>query len=170
MDRDDFIEHLERNATRIDHAWKLQVPMISLKKGYVFFDDGDHILIRYNSEKGFFNFTSERYTSACFFSGKIETSESGSDLRGVYRFPAFMEFPKYIVLAFATYLILYFIYLVLSGSVTLIDSIVFALSLPVLGAAATWYGNVSAFTSIFARSTMKKVDALFAKYVEGRQP
>ena len=166
QNRSAFVEYLERNATRIESAWKLQIPLLSSKKGYVFFEDEKRILIRYNSEKGFFNFTSERFTSACFFSGKIENDGTGNVLRGSYRFPAFMEFPKYLLLMGAVFSVFSFVYLVVSGSATFVDSIILVLGLLFLGAAASWYGNVSASTSIFARNTMKKVDALLAEYAD----
>ena len=166
QNRSAFVEYLERNATRIESAWKLQIPLLSSKKGYVFFEDEKRILIRYNSEKGFFNFTSERFTSACFFSGKIENDGTGNVLRGRYRFPAFMEFPKYLLLMGAVFSVFSFVYLVVSGSATFVDSIILVLGLLFLGAAASWYGDVSASTSIFARNTMKKVDALLAEYAD----
>ena len=166
QNRSAFVEYLERNATRIESAWKLEIPLFSSKKGYVFFEDEKRILIRYNSERGFFNFTRERFTSTCFFSGKIENDGTGNVLRGSYRFPAFMEFPRYVILTGAVYLVFYFGYLVVSGSVTWVDSIIFVGGLLFFYAGAKLYGNVSAPISILARITMKKVDALLAEYAD----
>lgn len=160
-DRNAFIEYLEQNAARIDSALKLQVPLLSRKKGYVFFEDEKRILIRYNSENPI------GFTSLCFLSGNVESDGARNVLRGSYRFPALLEFPKYFLLAFAVIWVLYFGYLVVSSSPKLIeDTVVFALGLLVLGAGAMWFGNVSA--SFFARSTMKKVGDLLARYSEQR--
>ena len=156
-DRRAFIDYLERNAARIDSAFKLQIPLLSRKKGYVFFEDEKRILIRYNSEKPI------GFTSLCFLSAKVESDGARNILRGSYRFPTLLEFPKYFLPAFAVIWIFYFGYLVISGSPKLIeDTVVFVLGLLVIGAGAAWFGNVSA--SFFARNTMKKVGELLAQF------
>lgn len=153
-----FIEYLEQNATRVESIFKLQIPLLSLKKGYVFFEHNGRVLIRYNSEK------SVNFTSLCFFSGKVEIKGSETVLRGSYRFPSFLEVPKYFLLTFAIIWILYFGYLGVTNSLTLIeDSIIFICGVFFFGAGAIWFGNVS--VSIFARKMMQKTEKLFERYL-----
>ena len=127
QNRSAFVEYLERNATRIDSAWRLQIPLLSPKRGYVFFEDEKRILIRYNTEKPF-SFTIEGFTSACFFSGNVENDGTGEVLRGSYRFPACMDVPTYLLLMCAVFSVFSFVYLVVSGSATFVDSIILVLA------------------------------------------
>ncbi|MEO0627843.1 MAG: hypothetical protein AAFY91_12695 [Bacteroidota bacterium] len=154
-----FINYLDQNAARTESVLKFQIPLLSRKTGYVFFRNEKRILIRYNSERllGF--------TSLCFFSGKIESDGNQYRLRGSYRFPTFLEVPKYLVLAFTVIWTIFFGYLVVTGSPKLIeDTVVFVLGLFVLGVGSTLFGNVS--ISFFARNSMKKVNDLLARFSE----
>ena len=156
-DRRNFVEYLESHATRVKSAAKLQIPLLSRKKGLVFYENANRVLIRYNSEKIF------GFTSVCFLDASVENDGVKDFVRGAYRFPAFLEFPKYVILTFLAIWVLYFGYLIGFGEPDFLeDSIIFVGGVVFLCAGAMWFGNVSA--SFFARNTMRKVDALLAGY------
>ena len=156
-DRRSFVEYLESHATRIKSAANLQSPLLSRKKGLVFYENASRVLIRYNSEKVF------GFTSACFLDASLENDGVKDFVRGTYRFPGFLEFPKYVILAFLAIWVLYFGYLISFGEPDLLeDSIIFVGGVIFLCAGAMWFGNVSA--SFFARSTIREIDALLAGY------
>ncbi|MEM6538726.1 MAG: hypothetical protein AAF668_13480 [Pseudomonadota bacterium] len=158
-DRANFLSFLERNARRIDSRAKLQVPLLSRQKGFVFFEDKGSLTIRHNSQ-GIIS-----TTSLCYFSGKIERHDGVNKLVGYFRFPWFVEVPKYLVLIFAIVWIFYFANrIVFQSPLPAIDWIVGILGLGFFGLAGAFFGNVSA--SFLALNLMRKVDSLLAGYRE----
>ena len=156
-DEKKFIRFLEQNAERIDNRSRFQIPLFSRKKGFVFFEENGAVMIRYNSEG------SISFTSLCFFSGKITPCNGSKKLVGCYRFPWFMELPKYLVLALSIIWIVYFASLILLQSpLPLVDWIVGILGLGFFALAGAFFGNVSA--SLLARNLIKNVNGLLAQH------